>query len=127
MSSCFCNGMQIIVYAYSCVTSDVAVHVQQPYRGRSRGAAVLPAAAFDAVRRRQVRGRGVTGSRDLHGEGQGQGQGRSRQQQQQSTASVDLVEQVLKTNLMNIHDRDDVTVTSCMLTRCYDCLKLAIH
>ena len=65
-----------------CVTSDVAVHVQQPYWGRSLGAAVFPAQPITRRHQQGRRGRDVTGSRDLHGEGQGQGQGRSRQRQQ---------------------------------------------
>jgi len=97
--------MQITVNAYLCVTSDVAVHVQQPHRGRFLGAAdILPASTFHAVWRHQSRRRGVAGSRDIHGKGQGQGQGR------QPTAVV-LVVRVLKTSLMNIYDSDDVIMT----------------
>ena len=97
--------MQIAVDAYLCVTSDVAVHVQQPHRGRFlRAADILPASTFRAVWRHQGRGRGLAGSRDIHRKGQGQGQGR------QPTAVV-LVVHVLKTSLMNIRDSGDVIMT----------------
>ena len=77
--------------------ADMAVHVQQPRRGRSRDAAAVPAVALG-----QGRGRGFAGSRNLHGEGQGQGQGR-QQRRRRPTAGGGLVDHVLKTNLMNIH------------------------
>ena len=85
--------MQITSDAYLFVTSDVAVLVQQPYRGRFDDDVILPAFTFRALRRYQGRGRGHTRPRDLHGKSQGESEGWSGQQQ---PTAVVLVNHMLK-------------------------------